>query len=164
MTETVPISVRPIMRAEAVVAVCRGLRWALRRLSRPGTPPSRANGRPSSPVSGPLSIGPSSVTPRKKVSEPPPAQVREDRPVVAKPAVIAAAPASRRTVPIRVRTLIERCGRAVCKRERAACQNRRKGSRAGTVTSAAPPPGGMPTASSRSAATGGIRPARRAGR
>jgi hypothetical protein len=54
---------RPIIRAAAVDAVRRGLRMALSRPSRPGTPRKRAAGAPMIRASGAATSGDSIATP-----------------------------------------------------------------------------------------------------
>ncbi len=57
MTATAAIRATPIISAAAVDAVRRGLRMAFSRASRPGTPRSRASGRPIAPATGRTSSG-----------------------------------------------------------------------------------------------------------
>ena len=71
-TETSVTSARPIMSAAAVEAVRCGLRRALSRASDPATPPSRAPGQPSQDASGLTRRSASSATPRKIRSAPSP--------------------------------------------------------------------------------------------
>ncbi len=92
----------PIMRAEAVPAVRRGLRTALRRASVPDTPRRAAAGAPSRPAAGRAATGPSRTTPTtvarapRPVSEisPSPRVPAKTRPT---PAAVSAAPAAARS-------------------------------------------------------------------
>ena len=117
------ISAMPIINAPAVVDVRRGLRIALRRPRRPGTP--RWNGALITRTTGRAISGESTVTPRKMSTAPMPTSEIELR----KPGSSAATPSTSRTPPM----IAERTSDALGK------------------------------TASRSAATGGMRDARKAG-
>ena len=67
---TTVTSARPIISAAAVEAVRPGLRSALSRASRPGEPPRRAAGKPTSVTSGFIMRGASMAMPTNSASTP----------------------------------------------------------------------------------------------
>jgi hypothetical protein len=71
-TDIAATRARPIMSAEAVWAVRRGLRIEFSRPSLPGSPSSRASGRPITLDSGRAIAGESMVTPTKMPTAPAP--------------------------------------------------------------------------------------------
>jgi hypothetical protein len=90
-TDIAATRARPIMRAEAVWAVRRGLRIEFSRPSLPGSPRSRASGRPITPASGRAIAGESMVTPTKMPDAPAPTSAMAG----------AASPMASRTAPAR---------------------------------------------------------------
>src|ERR1700704_5117839 len=77
---TTVTSASPIISAAAVEAVRPGLRRDLSRAIRPGAPPKRAAGRPTTAASGLTSRGASIAMPTKNASTPPPGSSGTGRP------------------------------------------------------------------------------------
>ncbi len=75
-TDIAATRARPTMSAEAVCAVRRGLRIEFCRPSWPGTPSSRASGRPSTLDNGRAIAGASMAAPTKMPTAPPPTSGR----------------------------------------------------------------------------------------
>ncbi len=98
------ISPTPIMRAEAVAEVRLGLRMAFSRARRPVTP-NAASGVPSTRLTGPAKLGPSTATPTKIRKAPTPMWGRRLPVAVnspwyssARPTTVSSSPASRRAL------------------------------------------------------------------
>ncbi len=102
-TVTNETSASPTISAAAVDAVRPGLRTEFSCASRPGTPPSRSSGAPTTVASGVTRIGLSSATPRKTATAPTPTQASPGLRAPEIPSAIAAAPSSPRTAPAAVR-------------------------------------------------------------
>jgi hypothetical protein len=93
-------SARPIMSAAAVAAVRPGLRVAFSRARRPGMPPKRCRGAPTTLAIGGTSCGVSSAVARKMAAAPRPSRLalEPSEPAPSRPAATAPTPTTSRNV------------------------------------------------------------------
>ena len=95
----------PIISADAVAAVRRGLRTAFSRASEPATPRRRVSGRPNAWQIGPATAGPRTARARKPTSAPSP-RTRNPSPPCRAPRVTSAAATARPTAPAIARPMV----------------------------------------------------------